>query len=154
LSGNSPLVLLFLAVVACKTPVDSGDTDGGDTDGGDTDVTATGIAIAGSYVDDFGAGHDISDTAWVIDYGAYGMSTFALTQYDNPGQYAIGQNDTQNPYNPGLWSRFDWQFSGEDLYFCQTTFDAASEGDALAATPDTDLATGCGGFPWSLLTPS
>jgi hypothetical protein len=68
----------------------------------------------------------------------------------------VARNDATNAFNPGLFSRFEWVMAGTDLYYCQAVFDAADEAAALsAARPDraTPAASGCGGFPWSLLVP-
>src|SRR5690606_4727117 len=60
-------------------------------------------------------------------------------------------------FAPGLWSRYDWTHVGDDLWYCQTTYDAATLADALAAPP-ADPADptdgGCSGFAWSRLRPA
>ena len=72
--------------------------------------------------------------------------------------FVIAENDADNAYSAGLWSRFDWAWDGTDLYYCQTAFAEATEADALAvpAADSSDLLNaGCGAydFPWSKLTP-
>ncbi len=114
---------------------------------------ASTLAIAGVYDDDFGGGHEIDESVWL--QGVSGsVSSFAVTQFDNDNRVLIAQNDDNNDFNPGLWSRFDWTRFDGALYFCQSLFDGASEADAVAATPAdaTDpTSTGCGGFGWSQL---
>ena len=59
-------------------------------------------------------------------------------------------------FSPGLFSRFEWVRVGDQLYFCESPFDAATEAAALsAARPDRSdpASTGCGTFAWSPLTP-
>jgi hypothetical protein len=50
----------------------------------------------------------------------------------------------------------DWSIDGSNAWFCQTAYDAA-DADAALATPAADATDpaidGCGGFPWSYLTP-
>lgn len=120
--------------------------------GGEEPVDAT-PEIVGTYVDDFGSEHVITETTWTM----YGNSVFHILDVDNEGDWLVAQNDAANEYNPDLYSRMEWYDDGTTLWFCQSVFDAATEADALAADPadvdalDTD---GCGGFPWSqLLTP-
>jgi hypothetical protein len=140
---------IALVLVAC------GDDDGKDSVGptGDTGTTPPeGLAIAGSYTDEFGTEHVIDDVSWTQTFPGYPGTTWTITSYDNDATYVIAQNSADDPFNPSLWSRFDWV---GDLYYCQATFDAPTEADALA-TPrpdDTDLDAGCGGFAWTDLTP-
>jgi hypothetical protein len=146
------IILCGVGLSACAG--DSKTMDGllptGDTG---TPVTTTeGLAIAGSYTDAFGTEHVIDDASWTQTFPGSTPTTWTIASYDNDGMVVIAQNSPDDPYNPDLWSRFDWV---GDLSYCQTTFDAATEADALA-TPradDTDLASGCGGFGWTDLTP-
>jgi hypothetical protein len=134
-----------------STPVDDSnppdDSDPGESDS-PTDPPPGDIAIMGAWADNWGGLHDITNDAWVN-----GESTYAISMYDNDHGLVIAQNDAANPYNPGLWSRFDWTYDGDALYYCQTAYDAASEGEAMSAQPadNTNLETGCGGFSWSRL---
>lgn len=126
--------------------------------GCDSDDGSSELAITGSYVDGFGGKHEVAAETWVqtSDFGeGPKSSTFHLTQHDNGKRWVVGQNDEANEFSPSKWSRFDWVTTGAKLYFCQTTYDAATEAAALAATPadSADLANGCNGFAWSELTP-
>lgn len=145
------LFLLSLPMMACgdKEGDDSATDDSATDDSADD--TATGLAIVGAYTDSWGGTHDITDATWIM-----GSASFHIAQYDNAEMWVVAQNDAANEYNPSLWSRMDWTWSGADLYFCQSAFDAADEAAALAATPAdaSDLAAGCGGFGWSQLIPS
>ncbi|MFH1811970.1 MAG: calcium-binding EGF-like domain-containing protein [Pseudomonadota bacterium] len=107
------------------------------------------LEIIGSYVDDWGFDHEITQASWV-NMG----STFHTSQYSNAEDWLVAHNDAANTYNPDLWSRFDWTHSSGQLYYCQSAFDAASEQAALAVTPANsgDLSTGCGGYAWSTLS--
>ncbi len=105
--------------------------------------------IEGTYTDGYFENRITADT-WTI-----GTSVFHIKQVDNQAKYLVAQNDVANAYNPNLWSRFDWAISNSLLYVCQTTYDAASEQQAIDTPPANaqDFNTGCGGFPWSTLTP-
>ncbi len=107
------------------------------------------LEIRGSWVDNWGSSHTISEDLWAID-----SSSFHISQYDNFSHYAIAQNDATNAWYPAFWSRFDWTWNGSSYYYCQTAYDAATEADALAtaAANSSDLLTGCGGFSWSKLS--
>ncbi len=109
------------------------------------------LEIAGSYQDPYGGTHIISDDLW--DQGAMGKYHIAL--YDNEKDYLVAQNDEQNAYNPGKWSRFDWVWYNGALYYCQTAYDKSSQKEAEeveAADPSNPEEGGCGGFPWTKLT--
>lgn len=113
------------------------------------------LAINGTYDDNFMSSWTITDS--VITVGFMGSdSKFNVQDYDNAAFVIGAQNDASNMYNPGLFSRFDWTFSNTDLYVCQTAYDAPTLAAALAtpAADSTDLATGCGGNPWSWLVPT
>ena len=112
------------------------------------------LAIEGEWVDNFDTAHFITSDQWDV-----GTSVHAITQYDNALRFVIAQNDADNEFSPGLWSRFDFTWDDANVvWYCQTAFGAADEAAALATTAAdaTDLeGAGCGGFPWSqLLEPS
>jgi hypothetical protein len=113
------------------------------------------IEIAGRYDDGFGTTHVIDAAGWSMTFGD-STSRFAFTMVDDAEDFAIAENDAANMFSPGLYSRFEWVRVGEQLYFCQAPFDAATEAAALAAArPDRSdpTMTGCGTFAWSPLTP-
>ncbi len=108
------------------------------------------LGIAGSWIDDWGSFHDITDATWVMD-----ASVFHIASFDASADFLVAQNDGQNRWSPGLWSRFDWTFDESgDLYYCQIAYAAASESEALASdsADRTDLSAGCAGFGWSRLS--
>ena len=139
------------ALAGCgEEPVNSEPVDSGLTDD-------EGLAIAGSYVDQYGTEHDITESSWTQTFGGYPPSVFDIAVHDNVQEWLVAHNDDANPFNPGAWSRFDWVGGGDGhLYYCQTTFDAPDQDSAeqTARPADTDPATsGCGGFPWTDLQP-
>lgn len=107
------------------------------------------LTISGDYTDAFGGAHTITAFSWTMDFGVFHISAF-----DNDALWLVAQNDEENDYNPGEWSRMDWVRNEVGLWFCQIVFDAASEVEALetAAADNSDPATaGCGDFSWTLL---
>ena len=107
------------------------------------------LGIKGSWIDDWGSFHDITDSQWLID-----DSLFHIESIDVSSEFLVAQNDAANKWNPEKWSRFDWTFNDDgDLFYCQIAFSANSQQEAQAAnTADrTDLTTGCSGFGWSKL---
>jgi hypothetical protein len=110
------------------------------------------LAIVGAYRDGYDTSHRVDDEVWV-----QGESSYALLDFSNEERWIITQNDSDNVYFPGDFSRFDWTVEDGQVYFCQTEYDAASEDEARDAEPAdaTDLLSGCGatGFAWTLLTP-
>jgi hypothetical protein len=140
----------LLTLAAC-----GGGGSGGDAGMASDAARPASIEIAGRYDDGFGTTHVIDAEGWSMTFGD-STSRFAFTTIDDTADFAIAQNDAANMFSPGLYSRFEWVRVGEQLYFCQSPFDAATEAAALgAARPDrSDPAmTGCGTFAWSPLTP-
>ena len=131
-------------------------TTGTNTTGTNTTPTTNPLTIVGDYTDNFGTNHQITDATWTQSIPDVFMSTFHITRYDNTTRYVVAQNDASNGYDPNLYSRFDWHDDlAGNLYYCQSTFGAATEALALAGTPadSANLDSGCGGFSWSNLTP-
>lgn len=133
-----------------------GTTDDETTVGGTTD--ASGLEIAGQWLEEFSPGmgitHVIDEERW-DQLSEFGDALFLIDSYDNAARNVVAQGDPANEFNPELWSRFDWTWDGDALYYCTAVFDAASAADALAAPASDagDLAAGCSGFAWSLLQP-
>ena len=129
----------------------AGGAGGGDVAGGAGGAASVseGLAIVGRYTDDFDGEHVITNSIWT-NYGIYNIS-----QFDNEERYVIARNDESNMSSPCAWSRFDWAYDGDDLYYCQSAYAAESEEAALDSEPADaeDLEKGCSGFPWSQLTP-
>ena len=84
----------------------------------------------------------------------YGDSLFHITQYDSVDNFLIAHNDATHPWAPDKWSRFDYTEKDGKLYYCQITYTAETEAEALATdTADrTDPAnSGCATYPWTEL---
>jgi hypothetical protein len=140
------------------TDADSDTDTDADTDT-DTDADTDPIEVAGSWIDGFAATHVVTDDTWTTTYPESAPLVFHISSYENDEDYAIAQNDAANKYNGSLWSRFDWAWDGSALYFCQTAYDEKSEKAAEDFPPadSTDLSNdgaGCGGFPWSPMSPN
>ena len=95
------------------------------------------ISIEGEWIDEWNSSQIIDSDSW---------NSNTITQYDNDEMWAVAENGANN-----AWSKYDWTWNSEELYYCQSTFAAETEADALSADSAnaTDLDTGCGGFPWS-----
>ncbi len=152
--------LLCAAALAIGCGDDDSDSDAGADADADADADAGALEIVGEYADDWGDSHVITADAWTSEYpgaGDAGVTTSSahITAYDNDADFLVAQNDAEASYAPNLWSRYDWTYSGDALYYCQIVYDAADEQTAAAnATADhADLAAGCGGFGWTHLTP-
>jgi hypothetical protein len=129
----------------------AGGAGGGAPSGGAGGAVASGLAIEGSYVDNWDGHHTVTSSTW-----SSGDTVWHIAAFDNAAHVIIAQNDQGNMYSPCLWSRFDWTEVGGVLYYCQTAYGAESQAAALA-TPASDASdpatTGCGGtFPWTSLT--
>ena len=111
---------------------------------------AAGLVITGHYTDDYGGTHVITEDTWTQ------FGVFEITRFSNEEGWVVARNSAKNEYNPCLWSRFDFVFFQSELYFCQGTYDAVSEAEALAASSadgSDPTKGGCGSYPWSRLTP-
>jgi hypothetical protein len=136
------LVLATTLTLASGCPSDSGDDE---ADEGADEAPD----IVGEYTDEFGDTHTIDATSWTNSAGV-----FHIEQWDDEAMWLVAENDEANTYSPGLWSRFDWAWSGDVLYYCQSVFDGATVDAALAGSANADdLTMGCGGFAWTNLTP-
>ncbi len=156
--GLGSLTLVFsafltLGLAACSDD-ETGDGTGDETgetgdETGETGETGDGLEIVGDYVDDYTTEHSITEEQW-----SFAGSIFEIVEYDNEQMYVLAQNDEANMFNPGQWSRFDWTWDGDQLYYCQSVYDGMSIDDARngSANPG-DLEAGCGTFPWSMLIP-
>jgi hypothetical protein len=141
---------------------DTGVADAGVTDAGTADVTAdasdtsdtsTSPEIQGVWVDGFGFSHWVTAEQWQSGWGPTALR-FVIVEQNDDAMWLVAENDADNEFNPGLFSRFEWTFSDEQLYYCQSVFDAPSADDAATADPAdaSDLESGCNGFGWSSLT--
>ncbi len=153
---HATLLATLLLTSACPGNGEDADDEVGETDDttetgetGETETGEGGLAIIGEYTDEWGDTHVITDSEWTNSAG-----TFHIEQWDNDAMFVIAHNDPGNVYNGDLWSRFDWAWSNDDLFYCQSVYDGPTLEDALAGSADpTDLAMGCGGFAWTNLTP-
>jgi hypothetical protein len=139
-------IFFTLALAACT---DDGSSTPDETTSETDSETGTEMAleIVGTYTDDFGDSHTITETEWSNSAGS-----FVISQYSNDEMWLVAQNAETNMYNPSQWSRFDWTWDGEQLYYCQSVYDGPTIEDALDGSADpADLAMGCGGFAWSQL---
>lgn len=154
-TADTALPLITGTASGTTTPT-SGPLTGAPT-GPTTGTVSASLAIAGTWSDTWGTEHVIDDTSWSMGFPGYSPDRFAISQFSNVDQHLIAQNDAANSFYPSLWSRMDWHVNAMtgQVYFCQTGYDRPTEDDALAlAEADaTDLAAGCGGFPWTELLP-
>ena len=113
------------------------------------------IALEGTWEDNYSTEHTISAFIWHMS-SEYGDSSYHVSSFDNEGMWLVAQNDASNTYNPESWSVFDWAVDAEGaLYYCQSSYDQATEEEALGAphADATDLEGGCSTFPWTPLAP-
>ena len=140
------------------------DSGAGDDAGDDVDDTDTGadteseapaaLEIVGNYVSDWGAEVTITTEEWQ-DVSDFGTMRFAIETYDNDADFLAARNSEDNDFNPSMWSRFEWTYEEDALYYCQVLFaesalEDVSDKENLADADD--LSEGCAGFPWTKLT--
>jgi len=107
--------------------------------------------LIGRYSDSWGGPHIISNTVW--DQGGM-MGRFNISGFDSENKVIIAQNDANNEFSAGKWSRFDYLFDALKVYVCQIVYDKNTMQEAIDSdTADrADLAAGCNGFGWTELT--
>lgn len=107
--------------------------------------------LIGKYSDSFNGPHIISNTVW--DQGGM-MGRFNIESFDSENDVIIAQNDYNNEFSAGKWSRFDYLIDSSKIYFCQIVYDKETEQEAVdaAGAHRNDLAAGCNGFGWTELT--
>ena len=133
--------------IAMAINADSSDLETG-CNGFSWSILRTQIDVMGSYVDNLGNNHVISSFLWTS-----GESISAISTSSNEEGWAVAKNDSGNTYNPDLWSKFEWYYTTESVYYCQSSIDSADAETAQAVMADrTDLETGCVGFSWNTLT--
>ena len=110
------------------------------------------LEIVGEFHDDFGD-WIFTDTTWELRYED--ASRYAIESYSNEQDYLIALADEDNLYDAGLYQKLMWIESGDSLYTCTATAGGVETSDeAREATADeSDLESGCGGFPWSFVEP-
>lgn len=138
------------ADVETDTGADAGTDAGGDVEQGP-------LAVLGEWDTDVDTTYPgfVRITETSVSFSWYDEGDVTITRYDNAEAFLVGQNAADDPFNPDKWSRFDWAPRDEGgYYWCQTVFAADTEEDAATAEPADagDVATGCGGFPWSVIT--
>jgi hypothetical protein len=140
------------AMDSSQNPATDAGMDGDQDAVSDANSGTSEIDVVGSYTDTYGTSHAITEDTWTQNTDG-GVSVFHITQYSNAERYLVAKGDSANEYNPSLWSRFDWIKKGDKLYYCQSTYDASTEAEAVKAKPadSSDLDKGCGGFSWSEL---
>lgn len=157
MSWLAPWALLSLGCAEKADPAE--DTGSTDTDTTDTDPSTTdpgeALAILGTWTDSWGAKHEITEARWTQSFPGYSSDHFHIVDFHNGQGWLIAENDADNAFAGGLWSRFDWTWSGEQLFYCQSAFGEASEQEAreVPAADAADLEGGCSGFTWTELLP-
>ena len=147
----------FLGLFGLFYPADTDADADADTDGGPDES----ISIIGTWVNERGETNTISDEDWVIDYPALSLIlTFDIFMHDNDGQYVVLQNPDVSELSEsmrGLWSRLDWIWSDDVLYYCWSISDAETSADTLVDLivdhDAVDLTSECNERPWSTLSP-
>lgn len=90
----------------------------------------------GAWFDQEGAWHVISETQWLIGFGAGEQYSYAITSFDNAAGWGVGEKDSGNVGEVGFWSRFDFVIDGGGpACVCHGTGTAPDETAATATSP-------------------
>jgi len=180
-SYNAAIVTTLLLVsglvamcilLALKIPLSNTSTSADSTN-------TTEIEISGSYIDAYGSYVNVTSDAFTTVYpgdDSAGPSVIDVTFFSNTMGFLVGKNSGAGSWYPGTWSRIDWhtataaQWGAAEagkVAYCTSLYNAASEFAAMrlqtqlggAVDPDVyDISlansTGCGGYPFTILTPT
>ena len=98
-------------------------------------MSATNIALAGTYLTNFGNYITVNDGTW-YSVSSYGTSMYHIHAFE--GSYIIAQNSANNSYNAGQWSKFEFHATSAGGYgYCQSVYNAATALDAYNTDPST-----------------
>jgi hypothetical protein len=131
--------------------------DVADTDDASEVVVAT-FELTGSWSSSFGGYEVITEMTWDT-FGDDDALMFGqkVARFDNEANAAIVQNLPDAEFGPNTYGRIVWTdvVDGE-LAYCTVAF-GHETADAATDAPETgidrgDLAAGCSGFPWTVLT--
>lgn len=134
-----PLILAVLVLPAALAGQDHGDR--------------IPTEFLGRFMDDYGIRYEITETVWAQGSEA----RFHIVEWDLEKEYLVARNDSENPTEPGLWTRIDFvRLEADSEYpwaFCYAVYDATTRAEAeSAAQSDRETPrTGCNGFPFSRL---
>lgn len=142
--GRAVVVAMVLA-----TAVGCDDSDG--------EGTPEAFELAGEWTTAFGS-ETITATSWK-SYDTGGALSFEqkVTRFDNAANVAIVQNLPDAEFGPNTYGKVLWlEPTGTQVSYCTVAYGHESV-DSAANAPETDanetdLATGCAGFPWTTLT--
>lgn len=152
------ILVLSLALTACGDAADSSNnslSNNGSSNNGTSDT----LEITGTYDNNFGGTETIAEESWTMEFPDSDPVVQALAEYDNDANYAVTQNPADAEYSPSKFNKNVWTEPDGDgsFYYCTVAFgedsaEAAANTDQTA--DDSDPANGgCGGAPWTLLTP-
>jgi len=123
--------------------------------GGDSspevDVADGPLEVRGQWSDNWGTDWEITEDRW----GAWTVMSF-----DNASNVGVVQYPADDEYSPNTFSKLAWtdisQTEGTWAYctvnFGKETAEAAAE-DGTAPDANDLEGVGCGGFPWTLMSP-
>jgi hypothetical protein len=120
-----------------------------DPDDVEPNVQPTVVEVIGEWSDSFGGMPTISATKWDAD---------TIVEFDNTKNIAIVQAAPDDMFNPNKFSRYVWtDLKDGGFYYCTEVFgkDTAALAKADPATSDATAPDtgGCGGFPWTKMSP-
>ncbi|MEX0723543.1 MAG: hypothetical protein WD053_06690 [Gracilimonas sp.] len=107
--------------------------------------------MLGEFRDDYEIEYKVSNDLWFQKPNA----KFHIEEWNVEEQYLIARNDSLNPSEQGLYTRFDWmEFENLLPYewgFCMTTYGAETIREAKNIMPPDreNPREGCNGFPFS-----
>ncbi|NNF34237.1 MAG: hypothetical protein HKN68_09015 [Saprospiraceae bacterium] len=107
--------------------------------------------IIGTWADDYEINYKIDDHLWKMG----SEITFHVIEWNRNKNFIIVENDSNNAYNAGQYSRIDYiildNMKPYEWAFCLTAYDKDTAIDArnTPAADGENPKSGCNGFPFS-----
>jgi hypothetical protein len=110
--------------------------------------------ICGNWSDDYTGIHSINATEWTVNYGTPEVDTIVEFSNTTNTLYILTPS---NAFNPNTYSRIVWtEITASTFYYCIVVYnkpDLVSAKSDPATADSSNLASGCGGFAWTKMSP-
>jgi hypothetical protein len=121
------------------------------------------LEVEGAYDDGLGGGLVIEGDQWIVEYpgedGSVLQVPSTIISFDNDANGLIVQSPPDDAFTPNQFARQVWTEPDAEgaFYYCTVVFGLetleAAEADTTEADASDPAQRGCGGFPWTQLTP-
>ena len=142
-------LVITTALIGCGVETESSHSHSHPETPETTPTESSSLEIIGRWASSWGT-DEITDTHW---------NNQTIDSFDNEANHLVAQNSEADEYNPSKFSLIVWtEMNANEFYYCTVAYglETAAEAEASEDTANRDDLTeaGCGGFPWTKLTPA